>query len=73
MKILVCDPVSPKGIALLQQQPEFTVRVLPPKHAEAELLSLVADAAAMVVRSETKVTRKVIEAAPGSGLWDAPG
>ena len=64
MKILVCDPVSPKGIALLQQRPEFTVRVLPPKHAEAELLSLVADAAAMVVRSETKVTRKVIEAAP---------
>jgi len=64
MKILVCDPVSPKGIALLQQRPEFKVTVLPKKHAEAELLPLVADAAAMVVRSETKVSRKVIEAAP---------
>lgn len=64
MKILVCDPVSPKGIALLQQRPEFQVVVLPKRLSEAELLPVVADAVAMVVRSETKVTRKVIEAAP---------
>jgi D-3-phosphoglycerate dehydrogenase len=64
MKILVCDPISPKGIALLQQRPEFQVVVLPKRLAEAELLPIVADAVAMVVRSETKVTRKVIEAAP---------
>jgi D-3-phosphoglycerate dehydrogenase / 2-oxoglutarate reductase len=64
MKILVCDPISPKGIALLQQRPEFQVVVLPKRLAEAELLPVVADAVAMVVRSETKVTRKVIEAAP---------
>jgi len=64
MKILVCDPVSPKGIALLQQRPEFQVVVLPKRLAEAELLPVAADAVAMVVRSETKVTRKVIEAAP---------
>src|SRR5512143_338725 len=64
MKILVCDPVSAKGIALLQQRPEFEVAVLPKRLAEAELLPVVADAVAMVVRSETKVTRKVIEAAP---------
>ena len=64
MKILVCDPISPKGIALLQQRPEFEVVVLPKRLAEAELLPVVADAVAMVVRSETKVTRKVIEAAP---------
>jgi D-3-phosphoglycerate dehydrogenase len=63
MKILVCDPVSPKGIALLQQRPEFKVTVLPKRHSEEELLPLVQDAVAMVVRSETKVTRKVIEAA----------
>jgi len=37
--------------------------VLPKRLGEAELLPLVADAVAMVVRSETKVTRKVIEAA----------
>src|SRR5437899_3211198 len=64
MKVLVCDPVSPKGIALLQQRPEFDVVVLPKRLAEAELLPLVSDAVAMVVRSETKVTRKVLEAAP---------
>src|SRR5512135_3552710 len=64
MKILVCDPVSPKGIALLQQRPEFEVVVLPKRLAEPELLPVVGDVVAMVVRSETKVTAKVIEAAP---------
>ena len=64
MNVLVCDPVSPKGIALLQQRPEFKVTVLPKRLSEAELLPVVADTVAMVVRSETKVTRKVIEAAP---------
>ena len=64
MKILVCDPISPKGIALLQQRSEFQVVVLPRRLTEAELLPLVADAVALVVRSETKVTRKVIEGAP---------
>src|SRR6516164_5042567 len=63
MKILVCDPVSAKGIALLQQRPEFKVVVLPKRHSEEELSGLVQDVVAMVVRSETKVTRKVIEAA----------
>src|SRR5512141_3263755 len=64
MMVLICDPISPKGIALLQQRPEFEVVVLQKRLAEAELLPVVKDVAAMVVRSETKVTRKVIEAAP---------
>jgi D-3-phosphoglycerate dehydrogenase len=64
MKIVVCDPISPKGIALLQQRPEFQVVVLPKRLPEAELLPVVADAVALVVRSETKVTAKVIAAAP---------
>ncbi|MGA2658407.1 MAG: phosphoglycerate dehydrogenase [Verrucomicrobiota bacterium] len=64
MKLLICDPVSPKGIALLKQRPEFDVVVLPKRLSEAELLPIVKDVVAMVVRSETKVTRKVIEAAP---------
>src|SRR5499427_3234839 len=63
MKILVCDPVSPKGIELLRQRPDFEVVVLPKRLSEAELLPVVKDVVAMVVRSETKVTRKVIEAA----------
>ncbi|MEK7677611.1 MAG: phosphoglycerate dehydrogenase [Verrucomicrobiota bacterium] len=64
MNVLICDPVSPKGIALLQQRSEFKVTVLPKRLSEAELLPLVADVEAMVVRSETKVTRTVMEAAP---------
>ncbi|MBI4324011.1 MAG: phosphoglycerate dehydrogenase [Chloroflexi bacterium] len=64
MNVLICDPVSPKGIALLQQRSEFKVTVLPKRLSEAELLPLVAEVEAMVVRSETKVTRKVMEAAP---------
>ena len=35
MKVLVCDPISPKGIALLQQRPEFEVVVLPKRLSEA--------------------------------------
>lgn len=64
MKVLICDPISPKGIALFQQRTEFQVTVLEKRLPEAELLPLVADVVAMVVRSETKVTKKVIEAAP---------
>src|SRR6201995_2736765 len=64
MKVLVCDPISPKGIALLQQRPEFRVVVLPKRLSEAELLPLVSDVVAMIVRSETKVTKKIFESAP---------
>jgi D-3-phosphoglycerate dehydrogenase / 2-oxoglutarate reductase len=63
MKIVVCDPISPKGIALLQSRPEFNVVVLPKRLAEAELIPLMADATALVVRSETKVTKNIIAAA----------
>jgi len=64
MNVLICDPISAKGITLLQQRPEFHVKVLEKRLSEAELQPLVADVDAMVVRSETKVTRKVIDAAP---------
>ena len=64
MNIMICDPISPKGIALFQQRPEFKVTVLKQRLPEAELLPLVGEVEAMVVRSETKITRKVIEAAP---------
>ncbi len=64
MKILVCDPISPRGIELLRQRPEFEVVVLPKRLTEAELLPIVGDVVAMVVRSETKVSEKVIAGAP---------
>jgi D-3-phosphoglycerate dehydrogenase len=64
MNVMICDPISPKGIALFQQCPEFKVTVLDKRLSEAELLPLVGEVEAMVVRSETKITRKIIEAAP---------
>ena len=64
MKVLICDPISPKGIAVLERRPEFKVRVLEKRLSEAELVPLVSDVTALVVRSETKVTKTVIEGAP---------
>ncbi|MBW8865532.1 MAG: phosphoglycerate dehydrogenase, partial [Verrucomicrobia bacterium] len=60
---MVCDPISPKGIKLLQARPEFNVVVLDKTHTEDELCAIVGDATALLVRSETKVTKKVIAAA----------
>src|SRR5438876_5383237 len=64
MNVLICDPISPKGIALLQQRPEFKVSLLENRPSETELLPRVTEVAAMIVRSETKVTKTIIEAAP---------
>jgi len=41
MNVLICDPISPKGVALLQQRPEFKVTVLDQRLSEVELLPLV--------------------------------
>lgn len=48
----------------MKQTTALEVVVLPKPPSEAELLTLVKDAAALAVRSETKVTRAVLEAAP---------
>src|SRR6266581_4627572 len=64
MNVLICDPISPKGIEYFKQQPGMKVTVLEKRLPEADLIPIVAETEAMVVRSETKVTRKVIEAAP---------
>jgi len=64
MNVLICDPISPKGIDFFKQQPKLKVTVLDKRLPEAELIPIVGETEAMVVRSETKVTRKVIEAAP---------
>ncbi len=63
MKILICDPISPKGIALFKERPEFDVVVLDKRLPEAELLPVVADVDAIVVRSETKISKTVLDAA----------
>src|SRR5437867_9194506 len=64
MNVLICDPISPRGIEFFRQQPQFKVTVLDKRLSESELLQAVAEVEAIVVRSETKITRKVMEAAP---------
>ena len=61
MNVLICDPISPRGIEYFKQQAGLNVTVLDKRLPEAELLPLVAETDAMVVRSETKITRAVID------------
>ncbi len=59
-RVLVADPVSGDGVALLETVADVDVNTgLPPD----ELLRIIPDYDALVVRSETKVTRAVIDAA----------
>src|SRR5262245_58351599 len=64
MNVLICDPISPKGIEYFRQQQQLNVKVLEKRLSEAELLPLVADVEAIVVRSETKISRNVMANAP---------
>src|SRR5260370_35989037 len=63
MNVLICDPISPKGIDYFKEQPGLKLTVLEKRKAQGERLPLVAETHALVVRSETKISRQVIEAA----------
>jgi len=63
MKILVADKISAKGVAYLQEQTGFEV-VEAYGSSPEQVLELVKDVHAIAVRSETKITREVLEAAP---------
>lgn len=62
IKILICDPISEMGVDILMREAEFQVDVKL-KLSEDEIAAIAGEYQAMVVRSETKVTRKIIEAA----------
>jgi len=62
LKILVADSISPKGIELLRSGGELVAEVKTGLQ-EDDLLGMVAQYSAIVVRSQTKITEKVIEAA----------
>lgn len=61
MRVLVSDPVAEQGIALLRDA-GFDVEVRT-KQSEEAIIEIIPDFEALVVRSETKVTRRIIEAA----------
>ena len=63
MKVLVADKISPKGVALLRQQPGLEV-VEAYGSSPEKVLELVKDLHAIAVRSETKITAEVFAAAP---------
>jgi D-3-phosphoglycerate dehydrogenase len=61
-KILVADSISSKGVELLESGGQLLVEVKTGLK-EIELLAIAAEYSAIVVRSQTKITSKVIEAA----------
>lgn len=61
-RVLVSDPISPVGVEVLSASPDISVDVktgLPPE----EFIKIIPDYHGLVVRSETKVTAEVMEAA----------
>ena len=62
MKVLICDDLSPKGIEVLRKIQGAEVDVKKGL-SEADLIATVPEYEAIVVRSATKITAPVIEAA----------
>ena len=63
MKILVADKISPKGVEYFRKQAGFEVIEAYGSSPE-KILELVKDVHAIAVRSETKITKAVLAAAP---------
>lgn len=64
MKVLVCDKVSEKGVEVFRKSSGIIPVVLDRTYSETEMMDLVKDVAGIVVRSETKITARIIESAP---------
>ncbi|MBC9786374.1 phosphoglycerate dehydrogenase [Heliobacterium chlorum] len=62
MRVLVCDPISEKGIEILKAAGEVAVDVKL-KQTEDQIVDIIAEYDAVVVRSETKITKRIIEKA----------
>jgi len=57
-KVLVTESIAPEGLKILEEKLEVDCRL---GLSEDELVSLIADYDALLVRSQTKVTRRIIE------------
>ena len=62
LKVLVADPISPRGIEELSRDKCLEVAVSTGL-AQAELLKLIGDAHGIIVRSQTKITAEILNAA----------
>jgi len=63
MKVLISDNLHPDGIAIMERHPNIEVEVRPGL-SPAELKEAIKDADALAIRSATKVTADLIDAAP---------
>uniref|UniRef100_A0A7C1J855 D-3-phosphoglycerate dehydrogenase n=1 Tax=Ammonifex degensii TaxID=42838 RepID=A0A7C1J855_9THEO len=61
-KVLVTDGVAPEGLAVLKEAPDVELDIRP-KISPEELLAIIPDYDALIVRSATKVTSAVLERA----------
>ncbi|HEX8463581.1 MAG TPA: phosphoglycerate dehydrogenase [Abditibacterium sp.] len=59
-KVLVCDPIAENGIEILKTAAEVDVQI---GLSEDQLVEIAANYDALMVRSQTKITRRVLEAA----------
>ena len=59
--VLVADQIAEQGIARLRERHDAVVRT---GLSEDELVAAVADVAGIIVRSQTRITERIIEAAP---------
>jgi len=62
LKVLVADPISPRGIEELSRDKCLEVAVCT-ELREGEILKLVGDAHGIIVRSQTKITAEILNAA----------
>ncbi|MCG1012913.1 phosphoglycerate dehydrogenase [Tepidanaerobacter sp. GT38] len=58
MRVLICDDLAQEGIDILKEEFDVDIKT---KLSEDELVEIIPNYAAIVVRSATKVTKKVIE------------
>ena len=65
MNVLICDPISPRGIEYFRQQPQFKVTVLEKRLSEAELIQAVAEVERLIGERLEAVTD-----APGSQPYE---
>ena len=59
MKVLIADPIAKDGLELLGQYAQVDVKT---KQTEDQLVDIIGDYEAMIVRSQTQVTARIIEA-----------
>ncbi|MFP8875895.1 MAG: NAD(P)-dependent oxidoreductase, partial [Myxococcota bacterium] len=71
-KVLVSDSLAPQGIEILRQAEGIEV-VESPGLSPGDLLTAIGDIDALVIRSGTKVTADVIEAAPNLSVVGRAG